>query len=144
MIEVYRFTLPNAMRVFKPTGPQSSLLLRTDEVLFPETTIEITTGTMSYDHRDKLVIEIQDQSNRYLLIEEIDEEIQQLAQEWTAHRERIHTAIPQKPAIDDKQFVDCVKSIVKLLNKYFFLIELVGFETTGPGVRLPVAILHQQ
>jgi hypothetical protein len=129
----YLFKLPNAMRGFTPVRPGARLLYRTDFVHSAEEILRISgIAIMSYDHRDKLALE-QEEGGKYLLIEEIDDEIRELAYAWTQKYEESH---------DERIALEAVRDRLTSLLRKYIRAELpphVAFDEKGPGVHL---ILH--
>jgi hypothetical protein len=78
----YALTLVNPMRTFRPASPGSGLLARTDHALPAGETVRISgLFVKSYDHQTKLALKLFD-SDTYLLVEEISDEVRPLAFEW--------------------------------------------------------------
>ncbi|MDP1689722.1 MAG: hypothetical protein Q8L52_00755 [bacterium] len=106
----YLLKVPRMMRIFTPVTPGSKLLRRTDSVFSPGEFFRLSEITVaSYDHRDKLVLK-SEEGTLYLLVEEIDEEIRELAFVWTSLYEESHNAGAALATIRDY--------LVPLLRRY--------------------------
>jgi hypothetical protein len=122
----YIFTLPNPMRVFKPVNPGAKLLRRTDRIISSEEVVKISAIVVaSYDHTDKLALKL-DENDSHLLVEEIDDEIRELAYQWTAIYEETQDEGAAHAAVHEK--------LAPLLQKYIERLSQVAFNKKGPGI----------
>ena len=86
----YLFTLPKEMMAFISTGSSSKTLFRTSRVFHSGEVIKISEiAVMEYGDRNQLTLRLY-RNNLFLLVEEIGDEIRELACAWTKRYEETH------------------------------------------------------
>lgn len=104
------FTLPKAMHIFVSVTPGSGYISPTSSVYPPGYIFIVEEITIaSYDHRDQLILK-EEGGDAYLLLNEIDRDIAELATIWTILYAKVRNAGAALDVIYDK--------LVPLLKKY--------------------------
>lgn len=119
----YLFTLPNAMRAFISTGSSSKTLFRTSCMFHSGEVIKISeVAVMNYDNRNQLSLRLY-QNNLFLLVEEIDEKIREVAFRWCRLFEK-------------SSCVDAAIGLAALPDELVPLVPLIALDEEGFGIHM--------
>ena len=131
----YTFTLPKSMRVFRHVSSISKRLYLTDDTLSLGEIVKLKgVAVMSYDHHDKLTLLLH-HDDRYLLVEEIDEQIRELAFRWALHHEAgARYRVVFSAAEENKKAVEA--ALAPLMRRYIESEDrpIARFDKEGPGI----------
>ena len=122
----YLFTLPKEMMAFISTGSSSKTLFRTSRVFHSGEVIKISEiAVMEYGDRNQLTLRLY-RNNLFLLVEEIGDEIRELACAWTKRYEETHDERTSTETIHDR--------LAPLLQRHIQRESRIVFDEKGPGV----------
>jgi hypothetical protein len=119
------------MRVFTPVKLGAKLMGRTGDIYPAGSVVKIAgVEVMSYDHKDKLALKIENE-DRFLLVEELGADVAKLAHEWSQDYEQM-AEWRSKMARAEEALQPLVRKHIK---PGLSLVGGTAFAKEGPGIQ---------